>query len=126
MIISLVLLGIGIAAYSISQLLQHEKFKWSGAGYTFWGGRTALRKYKFPLESYQGNWYYRFFKIKYKERFPLSATFLVNLTDGYHLMQSLSFLSLSVCVSLLSGITFWYVWLGVLAVHFLTYKLLSK
>jgi hypothetical protein len=126
MIISLVLLGIGIAAYSISQLLQHEKFKWSGAGYTFWGGRTALRKYKFPLESYQGNWYYRFFKIKYKERFPLSATFLVSLTDGYHLCQSISFLSFAGAFSMLSGIHFLYVWLGILLVHFTTYRLLQR
>jgi hypothetical protein len=132
-LISLSSLALAIGFYSVGQLVNQGKLKWSKEGRLlrgFWDDDSYLRKYKLTPESTvmkaPENWYYRFFKIKYKERFPLSATFLVNLTDGYHLMQSLSFLSLSVCVSLLSGITFWYVWLGVLAVHFLTYKLLSK
>lgn len=35
------------------------------------------------------NWYYRFFKIKYKERFPLSATLLAFTTDAFHMGQML-------------------------------------
>ena len=35
------------------------------------------------------NWYYRFFKLKYKEDFPLSATLLVFLTDAYHFISAI-------------------------------------
>jgi hypothetical protein len=126
MIISLVLLGIGIAAYSISQLLEHQKFKWMTSDYTFWGGRGYLRKYKFPLESHKGNWYYRLFKIKYKERWPTSATFTVMFTDSYHAFQSISFLSFAGAFSLMSGIHFLYVWAGILLIHFTVYRLLQK
>lgn len=36
-----------------------------------------------------GGWYYKLFKLKYKERFPLSATALVWLTDRWHMWKSL-------------------------------------
>src|SRR5688572_13398486 len=94
--LSLLLLTHAIAAYTISQLLQHGKFI---SDSTFWGASSWKRKYKVKwLRSKDGSlpdfgqfvpapntWYYRFFKIIYKERFPLSATFLVSITDGYHL-----------------------------------------
>lgn len=40
------------------------------------------------------NWYYRFYKLKYKEAFPLSATLLVSLTDPWHRDKALSMLFL--------------------------------
>ena len=129
-LISLSSLALAIGFYSVSQLQQHGKLRWMKEDASFWGADSDVRKYKLHLDvAYMlapDNWYYRFFKIKYKERFPLSATFLVAFTDGYHQMQSLSFLSLSACVSLLSGISFWYVWLGVLTVHTGVYRLLQK
>lgn len=135
--IALLLLALSIGCYSISQLAQHGKLKWMTVlefyDYGFWGKYSNTRKYKniakgnrFIPEHPGNNWYYRFFKIKYKERFLFSTTFLINFTDGYHLCQSISFLSLAGCVSLLSGISFWYVWLGVLAVHAGVYRAFQK
>jgi len=56
----------------------------------FWSMGGWIRKYKTVDGKFlpaPDNAYYRFFKLYYKERFPLSATALVFVTDGYHLMQ---------------------------------------
>jgi len=132
LLLALSLLAVSIACYSVRELQSHGKLRWQDDDQGFWGNNSWLRKYKsyesngVDLVDAPDNWYYRFFKIKYKERFPLSATFLVSFTDGYHTMQSASFVSLAGCVSLLSGIPFYLVWPGIIFVHFLTYKLLSK
>lgn len=34
-------------------------------------------------------WYYRAFALKYQEKFPLSATALVSLTDRWHLLNAI-------------------------------------
>lgn len=131
-------LALSIACYSISQLQQHGKLRWQKGVYGFWDEKSHYRKYKkdwskdplgydrFPPPD---NWYYRFFKIKYKERFPLSATFLVTFTDGYHLMQFLFLLFLSSSITLFIGFDWWLllcVWSGIHIIHFLVYKLLSR
>jgi hypothetical protein len=130
LLLALLLLAIGIACYSLRELQSQGKLRWQKEDASFWGNDSWLRKYKLDdkkqLIEAPHTWYYRFFKIKYKERFPLSATFLVNFTDGYHAMQSASFVSLAGCISLLSGIPFYFVWPGIIFVHFLTYKFLSK
>lgn len=134
-LLSLLSLALSIACYSISQLIQHGRFKFSKGYYGFWDEKSYERKYKRnrdvdPLgyEKYPApdNWYYRFFKIKYKEAFPLSATFLSNFTDGYHMCQSLSFLFLSLSFSLATSINFFLVWGGILLVHFVTYRVLQR
>src|SRR5688500_8468213 len=113
MILALSLLGIAIAAYSISQLAQHSKFVLSRKNHLgFWGVDSWRRKYKsrigkdvprgsFDFIDAPDNWYYKLFNIPYHEKFPLYATFLVSLTDGYHLCQSISFLSFAGAFSLL-------------------------
>jgi hypothetical protein len=132
MILALILLAVSIAAYSISQLQQHSKLRWSKESGGFWSNFSWTRKYKsfenngIDLVDAPNTWYYRFFKIKYKERFPLSATFLVNFTDGYHACQSLSFLSLAGCVYVFSGINFLIIWGLILLVHFTVYRVLQK
>lgn len=61
---------------------------------SFWGQNSWMLKYKFYQKEFSqsfivapNNWYYKLFNIHYKERFPLSATLLVWLTDGFHFMQ---------------------------------------
>lgn len=44
-------------------------------------------KYKQPLQPAPKNWYYKLSGLKYRERFPLSGTLLVSLTDRYHAYQ---------------------------------------
>jgi hypothetical protein len=45
------------------------------------------RKYREPFEPAPNTWYYQFFKLKYRERFPLSGSLLVSFTDKYHAFQ---------------------------------------
>lgn len=66
-----------------------------GKKFSFWGTDSWVRKYKHgggsPINTFiqpsPGNWYYKFFKIPYREAFPGSATIFVMFTDGYHLCQ---------------------------------------
>jgi hypothetical protein len=127
-------LGIAIMAYTCSQLVQHDKLRWGQKNpFGFWGSMSDGRKYKYadaPFGGYSkvlapNTFYYRFFKIRYKEAYPFSATFLVAFTDIYHLSQSVSFLCLAFAVTGPS-LMFVPVWLGLLFVNFLTYKVFSK
>lgn len=93
---SLSLFIFSVIAYAIKELQSHQKLRWMQHGNyvrSFWDEDSYLRKYKLTDRSTviaaPNNWYYRFFKIKYKERFPGSATIFVNFTDGFHLMQFL-------------------------------------
>lgn len=60
----------------------------------FWGSQSWKRKYRLTqfgqpeyIERRHRNLYYKTFRLQYRERFPLSATALVWLTDGYHFLQ---------------------------------------
>lgn len=55
-------------------------------------------KYKKPLQVAPKNWYYRLFKLTYREKFPLSGSFLVALTDNYHRFQM--FFKVLMCASI--------------------------
>lgn len=90
----------------IAELLwfHHTKSIWSAKVHpmSFFGARSDLRKYKFTRDRMAAaypapeNWYYKIFDIRYKERFPLSATFMVWLTDGAHMSNML----MRVCLSM--------------------------
>lgn len=141
MIVAAILsLAVAMYCYAISQLQQHGKLKFEGS---FWNEDSWVRKYKWraaskdPLgydiipmpEKAPDNWYYRFLEIKYKERFPLSATLLVFTTDGYHLFQALFFSFLSLSFALAIGFNWWLflgIFIGVRIVHWSARKILSK
>lgn len=129
-ILALFLLSLGIVARAISELAWHGKLKWSGKHTTFWGNNSWMRKYNFKGDMYNdlppNNWYYRTFNIDYRERFPLSATALVFLTDGMHLMQFVYHLCLALSFSLATGIHFLILWCSIVAIHAVTYRILSK
>lgn len=55
-------------------------------------------KYRKPLQIAPVNWYYKLFKLKYKERFLFSGSFLVALTDRYHRFQL--FFKLFLCAAI--------------------------
>lgn len=127
--LAILFLILAIAAYSISQLVNHGKLRWSKVNSEFWGTWSSIRKYKYVVGRIQPaptTYYYKLFNIPYKERFPGSATFLVLFTDGYHFMQSLSFVMLALSLSLFSGYSFWLFWIGIVGVHATVYRLLSK
>jgi hypothetical protein len=96
-ILSLILFCAGAVCYCISQLILQGKFKWDHlpSERVFWGHGGWMGKYKRNFEPAPTTWYYKLFDIKYKERFPGSATVFVALTDGYHLCQLLFLLLIS-------------------------------
>jgi len=124
----LILLGLSISAYSIRELQSQGKLRWQKEDASFWGNDSWTRKYKtsngIPIPA--SGRYYKLIKVHYLERWPTSTWLTVNLTDAYHALQSASFLLLAGAFSLLSGSNFFIIWLGVIFVHFLTYKILSK
>jgi hypothetical protein len=133
MILSLLFLALSIAARSVAELQQHGKLKWMKNDNGFWGHDSYIRKYKLEqgreLVLAPTTYYYKLFNIKYKERFPLSATSLVFLTDGYHLCQMLSFSFLTLSITFAIGFDWRLllgVWIGIRLVHGITYWLLSK
>lgn len=73
--LSLILFAIAVVFYALSQAVMHGKIRDDSDG-----------KYASPKRPGIGL-YYRIFGIIYKERFPLSATLLVSLTDKYHAFQ---------------------------------------
>lgn len=95
--LSLILLALSIACYSVGELQKQNKLRWQDEEkdyFSFWGKNSWVRKYAGNHKNAailqnikQPNWYYRFFKLKYKERWPTSATFTVMFTDGMHLAQ---------------------------------------
>ena len=74
---------------------------------SFFGSESWKRKYKITPQGYlyaaPDTTYYRLFNLNYKERFPLSATVLVFLTDGYHFVQFVVFKSLTLAVALMTS-----------------------
>lgn len=126
--------------YAINQLWYEDKLRWITNGDGFWGKDSWVRKYKCKytllktgsfireFDKAPNTWYYRFFKIKYKERFPFSATFLVMFTDGMHLTQHFYFIFL-----VLSMVTTPHDWQSLLIASatllfsfWFWYKILSK
>lgn len=139
--ITLVFLVLAVLCFTVSQLHIHKKGRWidSAGMYSFFGAASYRRKYKskmihdsvigsepFPVKAPQ-TWYYKFFKIPYREAFPLSATLLVNFTDLYHLSQMFFKLFLALSFAPLTG----WIWAGVIWVLWgisftIFYRLLSR
>ena len=85
---SLALLCLSAPFYAYCALHDEGKLKGWGPDEGFFGNNQYRRKYKKTYPRLAPNtWYYRFFKLPYKETYPLSATILAWTTDGYHLFQ---------------------------------------
>lgn len=74
--IRMLLLLVGLAAWVISQKWTFGQLKWTNRRnpFSFWGTQSDKRKYKL-------------YNPSSGPRFPLSTTWLVFCTDGYHLSQ---------------------------------------
>jgi len=117
---SFIFLSIAAACWAVCShytFQNRSKYKFG-----FWGEESYKRKYArstagdskvYWLIAAPANWYYRIFKIKYKERFPLSATVFVFLTDGYHLTQwiMIKCIIASITLELKPFLLLWAVWL---------------
>ena len=75
---------------------------------SFWSKGGWKRKYDMNTPA-PDNWYYKFFNLKYKEKFWLSGTVLVFLTDIFHLTQFfvIKFILLAVSVDSAFHINWW-------------------
>lgn len=78
------------------------------------------RKYKQPKEMVMfsemsgiARWYYTTYKLKYLERFPLSATLLVSLTSWWHFAGMLRVGIVYLMIFLLTG-SWWVLFIAVL------------
>lgn len=94
--ILIILAAICYAIISLYNFQDRPKGVKETEAFSFWGRDSWVRKYKRPkgfspisteLIHAPDNWYYKFFKIRYREAFPGSATAFVMFTDGYHLTQ---------------------------------------
>jgi len=129
--IDIILLGIAAACWAVCShyTFQNRVRK----PYSFWGTESWVRKYDHirPYASERAvilaapdNWYYRLFKIKYKERFPLSATALVFVTDGYHLTQWIMIKAIcgAIATCWTDFFVYWILWTMVFNVVYITLK----
>lgn len=106
---TIILIILAAISYAIKEVLIFKrnnsvftKSKWD----SFFGVSSWIRKYEVKNDKYStlvkapNNWYYRKFNIKFKEKFPGSATIFVFLTDAMHFFQFLfiTFVCLSIAV----------------------------
>lgn len=134
-IISLLLISTAAITYAIHELHAHQKLKWIGKPLGFWGEMSWQRKY-YLVDGHPGlfkqpkkNLYTRLFGVKYKERFPLSSTLLVSITDGYHLMQMVFLLCISAAIAI--HYDRWFIYLIIIRSVFgivftIAYKVLAR
>jgi hypothetical protein len=83
-----------------------------------WFDETGIRKYDInamglPIPVENPNWYHKLFNIKYKERFPLSATTLSPIAEGWHFLKFLKLHCFIIPISIEMGF-WWYpiLWFG--------------
>ena len=135
-LLAILFLILAVGCLSIAWLANHGKLKWSNNKNprSFWGEWSSDRKYKLwkrsdiVIDKVQAptTYYYKLFNLKYKEAFPLSATFLVFATDGMHAAQFAYHIFLALSLSMFSGESFWFFWPGIPAVHALFYRIFSR
>jgi hypothetical protein len=119
MITASILIFLAAFFRGLAELLvfHHGKSIFSGRVHplSFFGARSDLRKYRYSKEQIAAayhapeTWYYKTFDIRYKERFPLSATVFVFLTDGFHFSSFLSKV-LIVCALIFSPLGTEHTW----------------
>ena len=108
MIPAAIFLVLAISCYSCAQLLNHGKFKYSKPGTGFWDHDSDKRKYN---------------------KLSIYKTFMVFLSDGYHLMQWLFFNSLSLSITFAIGFDWWLLlgtWSLIHITHWAIYNTLKK
>jgi len=100
--IGVLFLLLAIFFYAVISVL---KFRYEQSVFTKWpklfGPDSWENKYKkFQRVNYlvaaPDNWYYRLLNLKYRERFPGSASVFVWLTDGFHFVQMLFTFSVAI------------------------------
>ena len=102
----------GIANAYMDMCKEFQLSKWKDLTEDFWWFRWANDDYSWKnkwklvndtlITNHVWPWYYfKLYKPDYVERFPLSSTMLVFITDGWHFFQMLmwSFITLAIAVN---------------------------
>jgi len=85
--ITLILISIAAVLNAGMDLMIIRRFRLDGM---FWDPHKSwIKKWKSIVRPYEYWYYLGLYKPTYQERFPYSSTFLVFLTDGWHLFKSL-------------------------------------
>ena len=85
-----------------SALNRFKKAYWNKGG--SWKRKWKTTSMQVRIKETERKWYYLWkFTPKYKEAFPLSSTFLVSLTDGWHLLKFIQFRLIVLSVALLGS-----------------------
>ena len=116
------LFGIAEGAKDILSF-RYSKSIFSNYNKNFWDPQASwINKYKKnKLNSSPNPWYYfGLYKPRYKEKFPYSTTFLVFLTDGWHLCKGFSLLFLFLSLVLYSPLL--SIW-GDIWIYFIVYSM---
>lgn len=126
-ILALLCLISAAGCYAVIENIQirHEKSIWSKSSiYSFWGVNGWTRKYyrnklHGVFELAPKNWYYRSFNLKYREKFPGSATVFVFVTDAHHFFQWLMFNLIALSLALVLWGDIGAILIGVIAIRIL-------
>jgi hypothetical protein len=96
-LVSLLFLIISSIAYAAMWALKFKNFRksifYTFKNYSYWDPNLGwYKKWKMVdfaiIPNTKRPWYYLWlYKPEYVEKFPYSSTFLVSLTDGFHLLQ---------------------------------------
>ena len=90
LLLTLGLLALAAAAYAVqSHYTHHNEVK---DPTSFFGQQSWVRKYKQNLDGTlikapENNWYYKLFKLQYREKFLFSTSLFVWVTDYWHFCQ---------------------------------------
>jgi len=123
-IYSIIFFALAAACYGVISRIEHgTSILGDGSLNNYWS-RDNIRKYEQfygSLVSAPKCWYYRVNKLQYRERFLFSATILVFLTDGFHLIQffMIKFLVLTIVAIVNEPVDF--VWWKVFVIYLIAW-----
>lgn len=100
---------------------KHDQSIWAKTDqHSFFGSKQWTRKYSattlagrmngknyYDFDKAPSNWYYKLFSLKYKERFPGSATILIHFTDAFHLAQFIAINCYCIVITYYAGWPWW-------------------
>jgi len=76
----------------------------------FWDVKQSWKNmWKWPLQPFEGKYYFGLYKPRWKEKFPYSSTILVGFIDAWHLAKALMVVCLGAAVALHTPFIAWWV-----------------
>lgn len=98
--IAVIIAGLIFLAGATNGLADYELFRGGYCSGEQWKGKYAFDQAG-QLKPAPDNLYYRFFGLKYQEKFSGSATLFVSFTDRWHRLKAISMMSFKLAIALL-------------------------